>query len=815
MIGRTAKATTGALSYTSSAQLSSLNFQTSSGGALAAEQFGYDANLRTTSATATWGANSGQSGTIFSQGLSYDPASNLVSLTSTQNAAGNGTGGRETSNFCYDEQNRLVWAGNSGTQPGAGNGTCGSGTLASGLTGANYSNTYVYTHLGQLWQGPLPGGSTQEQYLYCASNTHQLVGLYPTTSGATCSNYSTKTAGYSSSYDGFGNVASRMANNTTGTLTYDILDHLTQWSAGSSNQEQYLYDASGQRMLRRFTNNNGTTILTYPFGIEEHQYSGAGSNQWNISYYFLAGRLLGSLDGNGTQFYLVDSLGSLVSAFTNAQGGASMKSNQLFGPYGNVRYYAGNLNTAKGFLGQYNDGSGLDYFHARYYDPVVGVFLSADTVLGNGSGENPYAYVGGNPETYSDPTGQIPTMPCPYCYSYIPKSNSHGSASMPNWAFFGLLLMVDAPAAPVEVVTSAALTGGIALLLGIAWLYGQLHHSSTSGTVPQPHPTSTPTPNTGCCAIDVAFQDSGTGISIQPHTSPPPTQTGSSGGGIIPPPPVSAPGAACSFTSDTRVRTQQGEKAIGKLHVGDKVLAYNPKTHKMEQEPILHVWINHDTDLVDLTLTTTNPAQHGKAATKMSETIHTNQKHPFFTLEKGFLPVGQIKLRMHVLRANGTYGVVTGWKVVPGTQVMYNLEVAQDHTFTVGAEQWVVHNCNPDLLQNPQARNAAQATANAFSDHFTPDDLSGAWRDLHGDPVPRDTGGFYEHLQEVNNAIRSGKNTLTTFSRLLDRGALSENDICIVQCLYGRISRTLDYVENIINRDIWTPGANVLDWWSR
>jgi hypothetical protein len=37
---------------------------------------------------------------------------------------------------------------------------------------------------------------------------------------------------------------------------------------------------------------------------------------------------------------------------------------------------------------------------------VTGVFLSADTVHGNGSGANPYAYVGGNPETYSDPTGQ-------------------------------------------------------------------------------------------------------------------------------------------------------------------------------------------------------------------------------------------------------------------------------------------------------------------------------------------------------------------------------------------------------------------------
>jgi hypothetical protein len=134
----------------------------------------------------------------------------------------------------------------------------------------------------------------------------------------------------------------------------------------------------------------------------------------------------------------------------------------------------------------------------------------------------------------------------------------------------------------------------------------------------------------------------------------------------------------------------------------------------MEQEPILHVWINHDTDLVDLTLTTTNPAQHGKAATKMSETIHTNKKHPFLTLEKGFLPVGQIKLGMHVLRADGTYGVVTGWKVVPGTQVMYNLEVAQDHTFTVGTEQWVVHNhCGPG------ANGEGFANQNQLNNHFT------------------------------------------------------------------------------------------------
>jgi len=51
-----------------------------------------------------------------------------------------------------------------------------------------------------------------------------------------------------------------------------------------------------------------------------------------------------------------------------------------------------------------------------------------------------------------------------------------------------------------------------------------------------------------------------------------------------------------------------------------------------------------------------------------SETIHTNKKHPFFTEEQGFVPVGQLKLGMHVLHADGRYGVITGYKVVPGAR---------------------------------------------------------------------------------------------------------------------------------------------------
>jgi RHS repeat-associated protein len=383
----------------------SLNFQTTTGSQLATEQFVYDANLRATSSTATWQSGSGSSGTIFSQTRSYDPGSNVISLSTTQAVVPgkSGSGGSETENFCYNEQNRLVWAGNSGTQPSAGNGTCGNGTLSNSLSGASYNNSFVYTHLGQIWQSPLNGGSTQYQYLYCDStHPHQLTGVYP--AGTTCSSKSGQV--YTSSYDSWGNVTSRFYNGTTATLSYDALDRLTEWNAGVNSQEWYVYDALGNRVLRRSTNGSGTTITTYAFGIEEHNYTGSGVNQSNQYYYALSGRLLGSSNGTSTTFFLTDALGSVLASLSNTAGSAAINGNQDYGPYGNRLYTQGTIGTARGFTGQYNDAlTGLDYYNARYYDPVIGRFLSADTVEGNMQGVDPYAYVSNNPETSNDPTG--------------------------------------------------------------------------------------------------------------------------------------------------------------------------------------------------------------------------------------------------------------------------------------------------------------------------------------------------------------------------------------------------------------------------
>jgi len=117
-----------------------------------------------------------------------------------------------------------------------------------------------------------------------------------------------------------------------------------------------------------------------------------------------------------------------------------VQGNQVYSPYGSSRYQQGSMDTTKGFTGQYNDAvTGLDYYNARYYDPVVGRFLSADKATGNMQGADPYAYVGGNPETKNDPTGQMPCAGPGRCgWPPPPPSTSSSGSTNTNGSGFDL-----------------------------------------------------------------------------------------------------------------------------------------------------------------------------------------------------------------------------------------------------------------------------------------------------------------------------------------------------------------------------------------
>jgi RHS repeat-associated protein len=183
----------------------------------------------------------------------------------------------------------------------------------------------------------------------------------------------------------------------------------------ATGTEQWNWDdSSGQRVMQRTSVGGTVSYTVYAFGLEEHQYHASGTNTGNTSSYSVGGHLIGEQTGTSTKtttFLLTDLLGSVVASFSNTAGSAAVQGNRAYSPYGAPLYQQGSVGTSKGFTGQYADStSGLDYDNARYYDPLVGQFVSADSVQGNLGGMDPYAYVGGNPETKTDPSGH-----CPWC----------------------------------------------------------------------------------------------------------------------------------------------------------------------------------------------------------------------------------------------------------------------------------------------------------------------------------------------------------------------------------------------------------------
>ena len=108
---------------------------------------------------------------------------------------------------------------------------------------------------------------------------------------------------------------------------------------------------------------------------------------------------------NRLSYLFGDHLGSTSVSY---QPGSS-PTYQRYRPFGAVR--GGSLaSTDIGYTGQRLDDTGLMYYQSRYYDPVIGRFTQADTIVPNPTDPqdyNRYTYVRNNPVMYTDPSGHI------------------------------------------------------------------------------------------------------------------------------------------------------------------------------------------------------------------------------------------------------------------------------------------------------------------------------------------------------------------------------------------------------------------------
>jgi RHS repeat-associated protein len=250
------------------------------------------------------------------------------------------------------------------------------------LMDANRTQTFTYDHLNRLTQvqSPVYGTLTYQYNEIGNMMYNSQVGTY--TYGA--KPHAVIQAGTNTyQYDANGNMTQRPNQ----TITYDYDNRPV-----SINRTTFIYDYSGQRVKKN------STIY-----IGKHYECTNG----NCTKYIFAGSSrIASKTSSNTYYYHTDHLGS--SSIITDNSGNKVEEIYYY-PFGGTRLNQGSVNLKHKYTGQEEDPeTGLYYYNARYYDPQLGRFISADSIVqepDDPQSFNRYSYTRNNPLIYTDPTG--------------------------------------------------------------------------------------------------------------------------------------------------------------------------------------------------------------------------------------------------------------------------------------------------------------------------------------------------------------------------------------------------------------------------
>jgi RHS repeat-associated protein len=223
-------------------------------------------------------------------------------------------------------------------------------------------------------------------------------------------------------YDADGNLT----GDGTKTFEYDAANRLTRVLNGGSEVARFTYDGLGRR-VQRIAGGLTTSYVYDTERVAEERLS-SGSTLRYVHGPGIDQHLAVQDSGSVVTYFLADHLGSIVQT-TDASGQVTLS--REYDPYG--RPLSGAASGGYAFTGrEWDPDLGLYYYRARFYDPTLARFLSADP-LGIAGGTNGYAYVENAPTRFIDPTGLqlVITGPPP------PPDPPVGCSAGP-WVFFGL-----------------------------------------------------------------------------------------------------------------------------------------------------------------------------------------------------------------------------------------------------------------------------------------------------------------------------------------------------------------------------------------
>jgi RHS repeat-associated protein len=203
------------------------------------------------------------------------------------------------------------------------------------------------------------------------------------------------------------NANNQLTNWNGSTLSYDLNGNMTYdgattytWDArnrlGAFGSTTFAYDSFG----RRTRNATGIAFL----------YDGANAVQELSGSTVTANLLTGGVDeiftradSAGTRNFLGDALGSTL-ALTDSTG--TVQTQYSYEPFGKTTATGSASSSTFQYTGRENDGTGMYYYLARYYNPTLGRFISEDPAGFGGGDANFYVYAGNGPADYIDPSGE-------------------------------------------------------------------------------------------------------------------------------------------------------------------------------------------------------------------------------------------------------------------------------------------------------------------------------------------------------------------------------------------------------------------------
>lgn len=190
------------------------------------------------------------------------------------------------------------------------------------------------------------------------------------------------------------------------TYTYGAHNRPIAVAEAGTQVASYVYDGLGQRRIKSLPGGTATHFHYADNGqlLAETDHTGA-----LIREYLYGDGMRVAMVVGGSQLVFIhnDHLGT-PQVITDAAQQVVWQGDYL--PFGEVTPVVSSIDNPIRFPGQYyDDETGTHYNYFRDYDPSTGRYIQSDPI-GLRGGPNSYAYVGGRPTRFVDPTGEFAAL---------------------------------------------------------------------------------------------------------------------------------------------------------------------------------------------------------------------------------------------------------------------------------------------------------------------------------------------------------------------------------------------------------------------